>query len=117
MKGFNIPTDNDLHVYWHYKDWGGKKIKTYTVVCKCGNNKLLVHENGIRCIECQHFHTHDSFKKASDKARQAGRMEGRHVKAGIERIPQPFLQQQAIFNRRRALLKQKVKSKIITSWT
>jgi len=104
LKNKLIPKNGNLHTYWYYKNWFGKKIKTFTVVCGCGCNRLLVAENGIRCVECGDFHSHNSFIKAKEKAKKA-----KHWDNGkIEQVPQPFLEQWKIWKMRR-----QIKSKII----
>lgn len=51
--------ENELEVTWYTKD----RLRYYTVVCRCGNNRMLYHENGVRCHICGRFHSHDNFNK------------------------------------------------------
>lgn len=76
------PKDGNLDIKWYKKNG----LRYYTVVCRCGNNRMLYHENGIRCHICGRFHKHEYFNLMSQKARQ----ESRSVGGKIEQIPQPM---------------------------
>jgi len=79
----NIVKENSLEIRWYEKDG----LKYFTVVCRCGNNRMLYHENGIRCHMCGRFHSHDSFNKKRLEARKkAKNYDGR-----IEQLPQPMV--------------------------
>jgi hypothetical protein len=88
--------DNNLYVYW-YKEG---PVKYFTVVCECGNNRLLIVENGIRCTKCGYFHTHDSFLKAKEKVNRC-----KMGRDATQQIPQPFIEQWKMWKRQRELRK------------
>lgn len=108
-----IPKNDNLHVYWYAKEMFGKKVKTFTVVCSCGCNKLLVHENGIRCTDCQGFHSHMAFQEAKMKAERARMMDD----GKIEQIPQPYIQKWMLQEAKKKAMGIKTKKpQIITTW-
>lgn len=78
-----IAKDDELEIKWYTKD----KLKYYTVVCRCGNNRMLYHESGIRCHICGRFHSHENFNKMSQKARSSAKMND----GTIQQIPQPYV--------------------------
>jgi hypothetical protein len=77
--------EGNLEIKWYKKN----ELRYYTVVCRCGNNRMLYHENGIRCHICGRFHKHEYFNLISQKAKKASRNEG----GKIEQIPQPMKRQ------------------------
>jgi len=78
-----ITKDDDLHLKWYMKE----QMKYFTVVCACGNNRMLYHENGIRCHICGRFHSHENFLRMKNKARK----EANNLRSLVEQIPQPLL--------------------------
>ena len=77
------PSENDLHIRWR-KVAG---IKEYVLCCTCGNARMTVHENCIRCQSCGRAHSHENFqKKRLEVKRIANFGEGR-----LEILPQPFI--------------------------
>ena len=60
------PKDDELEVMWYTKDG----LKYFTVVCRCGNNRMTVHEGGVRCQVCGRYHSHDNYNKKRLHARK-----------------------------------------------
>lgn len=67
-------------------------IRHYVVVCRCGNSRMLVHENGIRCHVCGRFHTHTEYQKQKIEARK----QAQTTDSKILTNPQPFQVQEEI---------------------
>lgn len=82
-----VPKEDDLHLYW-YKEKGQK---FYTIVCSCGNNKLLVAKNGLRCQHCANFHSHKTFLTLKQQIKKIVENPNNADTAAIEQLPQPFL--------------------------
>lgn len=111
LKNKLIPKEGNLFTYWYCEYYNNKKIKIYTVVCKCGCKELIVVEKGIRCMGCQEFHSHNSFAKAREECRKA-----KYFNDGkIKQVPQPFIEQWKQWKIRADLIRAS-KPKIITSF-
>jgi len=95
-KAVKIAKDDELEVKWYSKD----KVKYYTVVCRCGNNRLLYHDNGVRCHVCGRFHSHDNFSKKSHEAKNGAKFND----GKIAKIPQPMAVQRIELQKRRHVL-------------
>lgn len=76
------PKDDELEVMWYTKDG----LKYFTVVCRCGNNRMTMHEGGVRCQICGRFHSHENFNKKRMQARKISKFnDGKMLKK-----PQPY---------------------------
>ncbi len=63
-----VPSETALSVVrvWLVKTGGW----AWTVVCHCGNAKLLLVGNyGVRCHDCGEYHSRNAYMRASEKAR------------------------------------------------
>lgn len=73
---------DDLHIRWR-KNNG---IKEFVLCCTCGNSRMTVHEQGIRCQMCGRFHSHEDFLKKKKELESKARIDD-----GVkEIIPQPY---------------------------
>ena len=79
----NIAKEDSLDVFYRYRN----KIKEFTVCCACGNSRMVIHENGVRCHSCGLFHSHDAYNRQRLKAKKLARNQG----GKIEVKPQPFI--------------------------
>lgn len=92
----NTPTndakENELDIFYRYQDG----IKYFTVCCLCGNSRMILHENGVRCHSCGRFHSHDNYNRMKLKVSKLARWgDGRK-----EVKPQPFIAQYNKFKRK-----------------
>jgi len=73
-------SDSDLCVRWFYRsdEDALKKIKTFVVICVCGNEKLILASLCLRCSRCGKTHAYENFlryNKEAEKLKKIG--EGR----------------------------------------
>jgi len=87
------PKDDNLFIRWEMR----QGIKHYVVVCRCGNSRMLMHENGIRCHICGRFHSHKTFEKMKLEVKKLAKFEG----AKILKNPQPFIEEHNRFNKQK----------------
>lgn len=58
------PEADELEIRWFRRS--GEKI--YTIACgPCGENRLYTWQNGMRCRNCQFFHSYTSFAKLQER--------------------------------------------------
>lgn len=63
---------SNLEIEFLYKTEEDKLIKrkTYTVVCRCGNRKLMLAKDCVRCHECGAGHDYETFLKKKEECYQ-----------------------------------------------
>lgn len=66
--------ENDLYVDLLHQIDPKTMKKTGTsilaIVCRCGSNRLLKAEKGIRCQSCAKLHSHDSYYRVKEELKQ-----------------------------------------------
>lgn len=69
-------SDSDLDVRWFYRNKIDqlKKIKTFVVICVCGNEKLILAPAALRCSECGKAHTYENFLRQNKRAESFKKM-------------------------------------------